>query len=83
MAIHKHDDRWRSEIVQTEIQSTPEGLSQPLHFVSTPNEVGARTAVAKKITNALLTKAHAFFARQPPTTWTVSCVGPAEAYLHA
>lgn len=83
MALQKHNDRWWSDIVRTEIRLTSKGprrlcILPPCLMGIRPD----RAAVLKRITG-ILSKARALLARQPPAMSTVVRADPAEAYLHA
>lgn len=84
MALQKHDDRWWSDIVRTEIRLVPKGPRGLC--ILPPSRMGTRqvrTAVLKRITGILFSKAKAFLARQPSAMSTVVCADQADAYLHA
>ena len=84
MALQKHNDRWWSDIVRTEIRLSSKGPRRLC--ILPPSLMGTRpdrAAVLKRITGILFSEARALLARQPPAMSTVVRDDAAEAYLHA
>ncbi|QKX00296.1 hypothetical protein GSF67_24300 (plasmid) [Agrobacterium sp. CGMCC 11546] len=84
MASQNHDDRWWADIVQTEIRLPQKGLYRICVFPPSGKErIAARSAVLKKIANALYSKIRALFASQQAVASHVSDADLAELYVHA
>ncbi len=82
MSVQKHEPQWWSDIFPTEMRLPQKRYGRPC-ILPTHRVATARSRFPRKFIKTFLVKFRRFFSHRPPTTPSVSCADPFEAYMYA